>query len=43
MTTVRDTTAAILVKQRAPLEVATVDIPDLGVGQVLVQVKASGL
>ncbi len=36
-------TAAILVTQRAPLEVATVQLPDLGVGQVLVQVKASGI
>lgn len=36
-------TAAILVRQRAPLEVTQVEIPELGVGQVLVQVKASGI
>jgi S-(hydroxymethyl)glutathione dehydrogenase / alcohol dehydrogenase len=39
----RTTMAAILVRQRAPLEVATVEIPELGVGQVLVRVKASGI
>ena len=33
---VRQTTAAILIMQRAPLEVAMVEIPELGVGQVLV-------
>jgi S-(hydroxymethyl)glutathione dehydrogenase/alcohol dehydrogenase len=36
--------AAILVQQHAPLVVADdVEIPDVGVGQVLVQVKASGI
>ena len=35
--------AAILVKQNALLEVAEVDIPKLGVGQVLVKVEYSGI
>lgn len=39
----RTTAAAILVRQQAPLEVATIEIPELGVGQVLVQVKATGI
>ena len=35
--------AAILEKQNAPLVVADVDIPDLGVGQVLVKIQYSGI
>lgn len=35
--------AAILVEQRAPLVVAELEIPELAIGQVLVQVKASGI
>lgn len=35
--------AAILVEQNAPLVVADVDVPELGVGQVLVKVAYSGI
>jgi S-(hydroxymethyl)glutathione dehydrogenase/alcohol dehydrogenase len=35
--------AAVLVKQNAPLEICDVEIPSLGVGQVLVQMAYAGL
>jgi len=35
--------AAILVKQNAPLELADLDLPALDVGQVLVEIHASGI
>ncbi len=35
--------AAVLVKQNAPLEILDVDLPKLGVGQVLVEIDHSGI
>src|SRR3989442_809025 len=35
--------AAVLVKQNAPLEMYEVDLPKLGIGQVLVKVEHSGI
>jgi S-(hydroxymethyl)glutathione dehydrogenase/alcohol dehydrogenase len=39
----RTTTAAILVKQNAPLEIAEIEMSDLTVGQLLVKIEASGI
>ena len=38
-----DIKAAILVKQNEPLEIDDVEVPDLGYGQVLVNIKNSGI
>ena len=37
------TKAAILVRQNSPLTVATIRLPKLGVGQVLIKIEASGI